>query len=79
MLKVFTNLGRQVPGHGKSHANDGTLGSRVCRLPDLPVEGSHGGGVDDHAALSVKVGLVLAHQPDRQPVEATGKKLMTIT
>src|SRR5690349_9649634 len=43
----------------KRHADHAALGGRVGGLTDLPLERGHGGGVDDHPALALAVGLVL--------------------
>ena len=61
-----------APGEGEGHADDGALAGGVGGLAHLSVEGRHGGRVHHHAALVVRVRLVLPHQPDGLPDHVEG-------
>jgi len=46
---------RQFTSRGQCEAGDGTFGGGIRSLTDLPIEGGHGSGIDDHAAFTVGI------------------------
>jgi hypothetical protein len=55
-------VARQFAGDRQRHADHAGLRGRVGGLADLALEGGDRGGVDDHAALALGVGLALGHR-----------------
>ena len=58
---------REVTCKREREADDAALRRAVGDLPDLPVEGGRGRGVEDRAALAVGIGLETAHGRGRDP------------
>src|SRR3989344_343645 len=52
-------VARPVARGGQGHGHHAALGSRIGSLADLPVEGRHRGGVDDHALRGMRVGVAV--------------------
>src|SRR6266571_3062820 len=51
---------------GQCHTYNSTFGGRVRHLPDLPLEGSHRGSVDDDSALTLLIGFIRRHRCSSQ-------------
>src|SRR5690242_13558346 len=52
---------REIARNWQREPHHTTLGGRVRRLPDLPVERRDRRGIDNHAALALAVGRILRH------------------
>ena len=63
---------RELARRGQRQPRHARLGRAVGRLPDLPVEGGNGSGVDDDAALASGIGRVALHRLRREPQHVEG-------